>query len=244
MKTTRYRAAVMTPPQLVGYAAIAFILFFVIKDPAGAAHIINNVGNFLASVAKGFSAFIRSVGWAALIPLAAFGALVALWQAWRFRPRRRSWTPDLVDFLTGGLASVGAFLAGRQRAYLRETWRAELVKPRDLGQSQNLSNITKVAFAASFLVVGVRCRIADGAQLWWQAADRILASRFMSCLVRVAPCLTAIVLVIRHQGIYGLVSNAGDLSIIASASSGLIYAGRKLRKVTVKRPPEPPQKIK
>ena len=51
----------MKPKQILGYAVIAFILFFVIKDPAGAAHIINNIGNFLSSVARGFSAFLSSL---------------------------------------------------------------------------------------------------------------------------------------------------------------------------------------
>jgi hypothetical protein len=46
---------------LLGYACIAFLLFFVIKDPAGAAHIINNIGNFLSSLARGFSAFFTSL---------------------------------------------------------------------------------------------------------------------------------------------------------------------------------------
>ena len=51
----------MKPKQILGYAVIAFILFFVIKDPAGAAHIINNLGNFLSSIARGFSAFLSSL---------------------------------------------------------------------------------------------------------------------------------------------------------------------------------------
>jgi hypothetical protein len=46
---------------ILGYAALAFILFFVIKDPTGAAHVINNIGNFLSSVARGFSAFFTSL---------------------------------------------------------------------------------------------------------------------------------------------------------------------------------------
>jgi hypothetical protein len=49
------------PKQILGYAVIAFILFFVIKDPAGAAHIINNIGNFLSAIARGFSAFLSSL---------------------------------------------------------------------------------------------------------------------------------------------------------------------------------------
>lgn len=46
---------------ILGYAAIAFILFFVIKNPTGAAHIINNIGNFLTSVAHGFSDFFTAL---------------------------------------------------------------------------------------------------------------------------------------------------------------------------------------
>ena len=46
---------------ILGYAAVAFILFFVIKNPTGAAHIINNIGNFLTAVARGFSDFFTSL---------------------------------------------------------------------------------------------------------------------------------------------------------------------------------------
>jgi hypothetical protein len=51
----------MKPKQLLGYAVIAFCLFFVIKDPAGAAHIVNNIGDFLSSVSRGFSGFVGSL---------------------------------------------------------------------------------------------------------------------------------------------------------------------------------------
>ncbi len=46
---------------ILGWLAVAFILFFVIKDPTGAAHVINNIGNFLSSVARGISAFFTSL---------------------------------------------------------------------------------------------------------------------------------------------------------------------------------------
>ena len=51
----------MKPRQLLGYAVTAFVLFFVVKDPAGAGHVINNIGNFLSSVARGFSGFLSSL---------------------------------------------------------------------------------------------------------------------------------------------------------------------------------------
>jgi hypothetical protein len=55
------RRRALKPKQIAGYAAIAFILFFVIKDPSGAAHIIQNIGNFLSSVARGFSSFLDNL---------------------------------------------------------------------------------------------------------------------------------------------------------------------------------------
>lgn len=57
----RSREAHVKPKQLLGYAAIAFVLFYVIKQPTGAAHIISNIGNFLTSVARGFSSFLSSL---------------------------------------------------------------------------------------------------------------------------------------------------------------------------------------
>ena len=46
---------------ILGYLAVAFILFFVIKDPAGAAHVVTNIGNFLASAARGIATFFASL---------------------------------------------------------------------------------------------------------------------------------------------------------------------------------------
>jgi hypothetical protein len=46
---------------ILGYTAVAFILFFVIKDPTGAAHVVSNIGNFLAEAARGVSAFFTSL---------------------------------------------------------------------------------------------------------------------------------------------------------------------------------------
>ena len=46
---------------ILGYAAIAFILFFVIKYPTAAAHVVNNIGNFLASAARGIAQFFASL---------------------------------------------------------------------------------------------------------------------------------------------------------------------------------------
>jgi hypothetical protein len=57
----RAQGGTVKPKTILGYAAIAFILFFVIKDPTGAVHVVTNIGNFLSSLARGFSAFFTSL---------------------------------------------------------------------------------------------------------------------------------------------------------------------------------------
>jgi len=49
------------PKQILGYAVIAFLLFYIIKEPGGAAHVVSNIGNFLSTVARGFSNFLSSL---------------------------------------------------------------------------------------------------------------------------------------------------------------------------------------
>jgi len=46
---------------IAGYAAIAFVLWWLIKAPTSAAHLVNNIGNFLSSAASGLSRFVSSV---------------------------------------------------------------------------------------------------------------------------------------------------------------------------------------
>jgi hypothetical protein len=44
-----------------GYLAIAFVVWWVVKEPTSAAHLVNNIGNFLSSAASGFSHFVSSI---------------------------------------------------------------------------------------------------------------------------------------------------------------------------------------
>jgi len=46
---------------VLGWVVVAFILFFIIKDPTGAAHVVTNIGTFLASAAQGISSFFTSL---------------------------------------------------------------------------------------------------------------------------------------------------------------------------------------
>lgn len=46
---------------IAGYAVIAFVVWWVIKEPTSAAHLVTNIGNFLSTSASGFSHFVSSV---------------------------------------------------------------------------------------------------------------------------------------------------------------------------------------
>jgi len=46
---------------VLGWAAVAFLVWFVIEQPAAAAHIVHNIGTFLTSAAHGLSSFFTSI---------------------------------------------------------------------------------------------------------------------------------------------------------------------------------------
>ncbi|HLI37330.1 MAG TPA: hypothetical protein VKV80_08310 [Streptosporangiaceae bacterium] len=51
----------MKPKQLLGWAIVAFIIFYIIKAPAAAAHGVHDIGNFLDAVGTGFSHFFSAL---------------------------------------------------------------------------------------------------------------------------------------------------------------------------------------
>ena len=46
---------------ILGWLAVAFIVWWVIEQPDGAAHIVHNLGTFLTTVASGLSHFFADV---------------------------------------------------------------------------------------------------------------------------------------------------------------------------------------
>ena len=47
--------------QIAKWAALAFILWWVIQQPTNAAHLVHNIGNFLSDAAHGLSNFFTSI---------------------------------------------------------------------------------------------------------------------------------------------------------------------------------------
>lgn len=46
---------------VLGWIAVAFIVWFIIVEPTAAAHIVHNIGAFLSAAAHGFSTFVASI---------------------------------------------------------------------------------------------------------------------------------------------------------------------------------------
>jgi hypothetical protein len=46
---------------VLGWAALAFVVWWIIVAPTSAAHIVHNIGAFLSTAAHGFSSFVSSI---------------------------------------------------------------------------------------------------------------------------------------------------------------------------------------
>jgi len=46
---------------ILGWLAVAFIIWWIIEQPTGAAHVVHNIASFLTAVAAGLSRFFASI---------------------------------------------------------------------------------------------------------------------------------------------------------------------------------------
>jgi hypothetical protein len=51
----------MNVKQILTYAAIAFLIWWVVQQPANAAHLVHNIAGLLTSAAKGLSNFVANI---------------------------------------------------------------------------------------------------------------------------------------------------------------------------------------
>ena len=51
----------MSLKTILGYVAAAFVVWWIVKEPTSAAHLVTNIGNFLSTAASGFSHFVSSI---------------------------------------------------------------------------------------------------------------------------------------------------------------------------------------
>ena len=46
---------------ILGWLAVAFVVWWIIEQPTAAAHVVHNIGTFLTSAAHGISSFFSSI---------------------------------------------------------------------------------------------------------------------------------------------------------------------------------------
>ena len=51
----------MSLKTILGWLAVAFVVWFIIEQPTAAAHIVHNIGTFLTTMASGLSHFFASI---------------------------------------------------------------------------------------------------------------------------------------------------------------------------------------
>ena len=51
----------MSLKTILGWVAVAFVVWWVIQQPTNAAHIVHNIGTFLTTAANGLSRFVASI---------------------------------------------------------------------------------------------------------------------------------------------------------------------------------------
>ncbi len=51
----------MSLKTVLTWAAVAFVIWWVIQQPASAAHLVHNIGNLLSTAASGLSHFVAQI---------------------------------------------------------------------------------------------------------------------------------------------------------------------------------------
>lgn len=140
----------------------------------------------------------------------------------------------------GALTSLAGTIVGRRHAHLREAWAADLVGDPDNGATPSASR--QLRLAGGDLVAALKCRADDLVAAVWHPVDVLLASWRGSLSALVAPVAVASAMITAHEGIYGLVTNAENLTCIATASYLALKGLRAYRQITT--PKRPPKKTK
>lgn len=132
-----------------------------------------------------------------------------------------------------GLAGV---IAGARHAHLREAWAADLFGDPDAGELPTVSH--RLGLASGDVAAAVRCRLDDVVAVAWCRTDRVLSSWRGSRNAMVLPAAAAAVMIVAREGFYGLVTNAENLTCIATASYLAVRGLRAYRHIAAPKRPE------
>jgi hypothetical protein len=130
------------------------------------------------------------------------------------------------------LTSVAVVLAGQKRSMVGEEWRGHLLGE----QASGLTQREQTRAARGFVLAAVRYRVQDAAALAWRPADAVLGSRTLSNLFVWGPVTVVLMVIVRHDGRFGLVADIQDPAALGAFLYGVIRTGRWWRGV---KPPEP-----
>lgn len=132
-----------------------------------------------------------------------------------------------------GLARV---IAGARHAHLREAWAADLFGDPDTGELPSARR--RLGLASGDVAAAVRCRLDDVVAVAWCYADKVLSSWRRSRTAMVVPAAAAAVMIAAREGWYGLVTNAENLTCIATASYLAVRGLRGYRHIAAPKRPE------
>jgi hypothetical protein len=136
------------------------------------------------------------------------------------------------------LTRVAVILAGQKRSAVGGEWRCHL-----LGESDHrLTQREQIRAARGFVWAAVRYRLQDAADLAWRANDAVLRSCTLSNLAIWVPVLLTALAIVRHDGLYGLVTYDINLIELGGGIYGAIRFGRHRR--GVKPPKRNPGQVK
>jgi hypothetical protein len=222
----------MSVKTLSGWLALSFVVWWVIEQPSGAAHVVHNIGAFLSAAAAGLSAFFAALpSWAIVaVPLLIVALVIAPIVMHRLtQSARRRWDTSAVSVL-GSLTRFSALVAGRQRPHAAEEWQGNIAYSITEADSSH-STRQILRYAVGLIIAAIRLRARDTANLIWRPIDFILASRKLSNLTVAVPTLAAAMVVIYYSGVDGLISDADNLVAIGGVFYGVIRGGRRWRGV-------------
>ncbi len=133
------------------------------------------------------------------------------------------------------LTGLARMLAGYRYAHLPEAWDGDQYDP-DTGEP--LPTSRRLRLARGNMLAVLRCRLDDTADQAWRPVDALLSSWHVSNLATLLPVTVAVGLVLSHEGFYGLVTDAENLGVIATAPYLAIKGLRKYRQISKPQRPE------
>lgn len=149
----------------------------------------------------------------------------------RDEARRRSLIAKISDRLPRQVTGIALKMAGRQRAYLREAWDSDLLTE----DGVPLSLARRLRHVAGYIPAAIRYRLDDLGIVLGRLLDAVLISRRRTYVAAGALFAIPVEMIFSHAGLYGLVTNAGQLAVLFAALCASVRGLRKWRGVG---PPE------